>query len=75
MLEVSECLFFTDRNVLQNFSHFYSASLEIVEVRVCNIQIDRQKNLWRSIRVGGCFLLIKFSTSILASLAGDQFFL
>ena len=49
-------------------SPFYFPSPEIIEVKICNRQTDRQI-LWHHIRVCVC---VKFATSLLASLAGGK---
>ena len=53
------------------FSPFYFASPELIEVKICYRQMDRQTNsLTPYLGVCGFFLQVKFATSLLASLAG-----
>ena len=52
----------------KNFRPFYFASPEIIEVKICHRQSDRQ-TLAPYTGVCGFFLQVKFAASVLASLA------
>ena len=56
----------------KNFSPFYFTSPEIIEVKICSRQTDRQTNSLTTY-TGECgfFLQVKFATSLLSSLAGE----
>ena len=57
-------------NVLKHFTPLYLISAEIIEVKLCNKQTESQ--IFDTVYEGKCFFLMKFSTSPLTLLVGDN---